>query len=89
MMPRGLRAQHNVRRRRAWGPRGEDNDISKLFNPDAEIRYTLLAATDMDGFVLGACEVVERERGHADEDRTRGAEIRRAMQRGGKALSSP
>jgi len=61
-----------ARRRRSWGPRGEDNDVSKLFNPLGAVRYTMLAAADINGFVRGAIDVVQREHGVDDADPTRG-----------------
>jgi hypothetical protein len=50
-----------ARRRRAWGKRGKKNNISKLFSPDGEVLYTLLAAADIDGFVAPACHLVHRK----------------------------
>ena len=60
------------RRRLAWGKRGEDNEISELFCPGGETRYSLLAAADIHGFVEGACEIVQRSSGDADTDETHG-----------------
>jgi transposase len=64
------------RRRRAWGPRGFDNDISEFFD-DKTYLFTLMGAADINGMVLDACEVIECKpddnadptRGTVDADR--------------------
>ena len=61
-----------ARLRKAWAPRGQNNDISAHFCPNGAVRYTMLAAADINGFVLGACDVVERERGDNDTNPFRG-----------------
>ena len=66
------KGRNEARRRKAWAPRGRNNDISVHFCPDGARRYTMLAAADIDGFVLGACDVVEREHGDADTNEFRG-----------------
>ena len=60
------------RRRRAWGPRGEDNCVSRFFaGAGTDVLYSLLAAADINGFVTSACEIVEKAQG-SDMDSTHG-----------------
>ena len=60
------------RRRRFWGPKGEPSIAYTKFGPEFDIRYTLLAVADVNGFIIEACELVEREHGTNDNDLTRG-----------------
>ena len=69
------RGRNEHRRRRAWGPRGEDNSVREYFVPDktSTTTYTMLAAAaDINGFVLEACELVVRKKGGAYSDESRG-----------------
>ena len=59
------------RRRRGWAPRGKDNTLTEFFL-GTDHTYTMLAAADIDGFILEACELVERKSSEDDPDRTKG-----------------
>ena len=59
-------------RRRYWSLRGQTPFRNAYFAGTHAKRYTLLAACDLNGFVLGACETVQREHGDTDNDPTRG-----------------
>lgn len=59
------------RRRRGWGPRGQDNSLDEFF-PKRGRRFTMLGACDVQGMVLPACELVEGKRGDEDADPSRG-----------------
>ena len=61
-----------ARRRRAWGPRGANNDVDAVFAPAGDSRWTLLAAADIDGFVGAACHLVHRKHDTKDTDTSRG-----------------
>ena len=61
-----------IRRRRAWQPVGYTTTISEYFPDGQNNSYTLLAAADMDGFVLEACELVRRKRCANDNDESAG-----------------
>jgi hypothetical protein len=58
----------SCRRGRAWQQKGSYTDIPRAFNPHHDFRYTVLAAADLDGFILEACELVRRRRGADDAD---------------------
>jgi hypothetical protein len=60
------------RRRRAWAPRGSPAIIDSAFEEDFRKRYTLIGACDINGFVLQACHLVERETNAANNDPDRG-----------------
>ena len=59
------------RRRRGWAPRGKDNTLTEFFL-GTDHTYTMLAAADINGFVVEACELVERKSGEDDPDDTKG-----------------
>ena len=61
-----------ARRRRAWGPRGANNDVDAVFAPAGDSRWTLLAAADINGFVGPACHLVHRKHDTKDTDTSRG-----------------
>jgi hypothetical protein len=65
------RGHNESRRRRSWAPRGKDNSLDEFFS-SKERGYTLLAAADINGFVLSMCELVEMKHSHDDPDPTRG-----------------
>ncbi len=60
------------RRRRAWSKVGVTPVIDAKFEEDFRTRYTLIAACDINGFVVDACKIVERERSATDNDPDRG-----------------
>lgn len=49
------------RRRRFWSPRGTTPTATATFQGSHGKRYSMLAACDVEGFILDACEVVERD----------------------------
>lgn len=57
--------RNSARRRRYYSKRGQTPVASEMFH-GADVRYTMLAAADIDGFILPACEVVLRETGPND-----------------------
>jgi len=61
-----------ARRRRAWSPKGIRPELVAYFEEDFKKRYTLIGACDIQGFVIDACEIVERENGKDDKDKQRG-----------------
>ena len=63
------RGRNECRRRQAWAPRGKDNNLDEFFS-SSEARFTVFAAADINGFVLAACEAVERNRSGDDDDPT-------------------
>jgi hypothetical protein len=65
------RGRNESRRRRAWAPRGEDNSLDAFFFGN-DLGATLLAAADLNGFVLPMCELVFHKKGAEDADPTRG-----------------
>ena len=60
------------RRRKCWGPKGNVSVAFTPFGPIVDRRFTLLAACDVNGFIVEACELVERERNRHDDDPFRG-----------------
>ena len=67
------RGINDARRDRAWGIRGRQPILDTYFDANnIRTRYTFLAAADCNGFIMEACDVVERERNSSDPDLTRG-----------------
>jgi transposase len=64
--------RNSSRRRRSWSRRGQTPFRAAYFAGTRAKRYTLLAACDIHGFVIEACETVERELGKDDKNPTRG-----------------
>jgi transposase len=64
--------RNSSRRRRSWSRRGQTPFRHAYFAGTNAKRYTLLAACDINGFVIEACDTVEREHGSADNNPTRG-----------------
>jgi hypothetical protein len=60
------------RRQRAWSKKGVTPVFDAFFEEEFRRRYTLIAACDIDGFVIEACKLVEREHGKNDRDPDRG-----------------
>ena len=50
------------RRRRAWGLRGQTPVLPTYFSEHFKKTYTMIGAANINGFILSACEVVERDR---------------------------
>jgi hypothetical protein len=59
--------RNSSRRKRRWLPIGFD-EMSELFSDHNEYHYTLIAAADLNGFVIEACDTVRRRRGAGDVD---------------------
>jgi transposase len=59
------------RRRRIWFRRGRTPFRTAYFMGHLR-RYTMIAACDVKGFILGSCETVEREQGINDRNESRG-----------------
>ena len=66
------RSANASRRRRGWSKKGKPPVIDAFFEEDFRKRYTLIGAADINGFVVEACQIVEREHGKHDNDPTRG-----------------
>lgn len=65
--------ENAARRRRHWSPRQKTPVRGSFFMGENDRkRYTLLSACDSNGFIIEACELVEREHSQDDQDLTRG-----------------
>lgn len=64
--------RNSSRRRRSWSRRGQTPFRQSYIATRDANRYTLIAACDINGFVVDACDTVLRERGDNDPDPTRG-----------------
>ena len=62
---------NDSRRRRAWSLRGSPISHYEVFRGEDYGTYTMLAAADINGFVIDACDVVFRRNG-AETDPTKG-----------------
>ena len=60
-------------RERMWARRGNSFTpyLNRFFGTRKQ-RYSMIAAADIDGFILEACSIIVRERGDDDPDLTRG-----------------
>jgi transposase len=66
------RGRNASRRRRTWFKRGQQPVRDAYFEDDNAKRYTMIAACDINGFIIDTCETIERERGISDKDETLG-----------------
>jgi transposase len=64
--------RNSSRRRRSWFRRGRNPFRDAYFAGSHGKRYTLVAACDINGFIIEACETILREEGPNDTDETRG-----------------
>ena len=64
--------RNSSRRRRSWSKRGQSPFRPAYLQSAHGRRYSLIAACDIDGFVLEACETVDQSTGQNDNDPTRG-----------------
>ena len=64
--------RNSSRRRRMWWKRGSSPWRNAYFAGSHSKRYSLIAACDINGFIVEACETVEHSRGQGDDDPTRG-----------------
>jgi transposase len=60
------------RRKRSWAPHGEYPFRDAYFEDHNAKRYSMIAACDVNGFIIETCETIEREHGANDQDETRG-----------------
>jgi transposase len=60
------------RRRRSWARRGKGAFRDAYFNGTRNKRYTLIAACDIDGFIINACQIVPQQTSNDDMDETHG-----------------
>ena len=58
-------------KQRLWSRRGQTPFRYVYFNGIDDVRYTMLAACDIDGFLLEACEIIEPKRGPNDDEPVR------------------
>ena len=63
--------RNDARRSRHWAKKGKNAFTSEPFHGDADVRYTFIRASDINGFIREACEVVQRERNRNDNDPNR------------------
>ena len=67
------RVRMNGERDRIWARTGRYmSAVMYRFFGTRKMRYSMLAAADMDGFIIEACSVALRERGDNEKDMTRG-----------------
>lgn len=66
------KSKNEARRDRAWSMQGVTPVLDAYFDQGFLARYTLIGAADIDGFVVGACDIVEREHGDNDTNPNRG-----------------
>jgi len=61
------------RRRRIWNLIGTKAELVEALHDSGDgERYTMIGACNIDGFIPQACEAIFRERGHDDDDPSRG-----------------
>ena len=66
------RGANASRRRRAWSPKGITPIITAPMVRDFDKQYSLIAACNVDGFIVPACKIVERSQGKHDNNPDRG-----------------
>lgn len=66
------KSANEARRDRAWSLQGITPALDAYFDRGLGKRYTLIAAADINGFVMDACDIVEREHGDDDTNPFRG-----------------
>ena len=50
--------QNSARRRRMWALKGDKAELRQVFNAPDDENYTMIAASDISGFIPQACELV-------------------------------
>jgi len=60
--------RNSARRRRWWSRRGRTPFRRARFEGDRSIRYSLLAACDVNGFIVESCDIVQRGRSRDEEE---------------------
>jgi hypothetical protein len=63
--------RNSSRRRRSWASKGFPPFTGYLAEHHCK-RYTFIGACDINGFIIEACDTVERESGSSDNDPTHG-----------------
>ena len=66
------KGENASRRRRGWKPKGKRVRISQDMDPSGNHRYTMIAAANVDGFVVGASELIQRDKPEGSNDEYRG-----------------
>ena len=61
-----------ARRRRYWSPEGEQPMEFTVFEGETAIRYSMMAAADVKGFIESSIDLVRRENGSNDTNPERG-----------------
>jgi hypothetical protein len=67
------RSKNAAHHRRFWSKQSQ-TPFRKMayYGPGFDPCFTMIAAYDIDGFILDACDVIERKRGKSDSDETHG-----------------
>jgi hypothetical protein len=65
------KSRNASRRRRGWVRRGHQLVLDREFEEDFKVRYTLVGACDVHGFITDACRMIERERDRRKNKRNR------------------
>jgi hypothetical protein len=64
--------RNSARRRRFWSVRGQTPFRDAYFAGSHGKRYTMMGACDIHGFILEACQIIQREDGSDDQDDSHG-----------------
>lgn len=60
--------RNSARRRRWWARRGRTPFRTAYFEGNRGVRYSLIAACDVNGFIKETCDIVRRGRSHDEEE---------------------
>ena len=71
LMDESQKDRNSSRRRRSWSKKGISPSRHAYFNGDG-MRYTFLAVSDIDGFIVDGCSTIEQAHGAEDSNTTRG-----------------
>lgn len=72
-----MKGKNEARRTRAWMDRGGKAELPAFLHSEDKLRYSMLSAANIDGFIPQACEPVPRETSQNDPDAGRGTIDRR------------
>mmetsp|Transcript_9059 Transcript_9059/g.25521 ORF Transcript_9059/g.25521 Transcript_9059/m.25521 type:complete len:425 (+) Transcript_9059:2157-3431(+) len=67
-----MKGKNEARRTRAWMDRGGKAELPAFLHSEDKLRYSMLSAVNIDGFIPQACEPVLRETSPTDPDLGRG-----------------